>query len=412
MKRFKDILLLGLLALVAPLSFGADVPPEFTKHVAPFIKEHCIDCHGPDVQKAKLRLDTLAPDFSTRESASVWVHVLDKVVEGKMPPPKEARPPKAEQDAALAVLNTQLREASLKRQQTEGRVLLRRLNRNEYENTLRDLLQMKIDVDDLFPDDNFVAGFDNVSEGLDLSSAHLLRYQEAAEKVLSEAIPYRPVLSKTERMTGAKFSDGKNKSLEKEIGANVKIDGDSLITYARQQRYVGFSTPSSHMKGRFKFRLCGQALNTGGKSIPVQFNYFTNLTRDEGDVRACLDMPAEKSSVIEFETELNAREHLVFNGWSLPTSGDFKRQFKEGLAAPGASDAPALRIEWIEIEGPINAFPGPSYQTLLADVPLKTKGEIAAEAKKVKPPAINNNKNDYQWMSDRLYSFSNDPKRR
>ncbi len=105
-----------------------------------FADKHCVSCHGPDVQKRRLRLDTLPAAFGDKDAAATWVKVLDKLSRGEMPPKDEPRPPDKETHAVLAGLQRQLHEASLARQRREGRVVLRRLNRTEYETTLRDLL--------------------------------------------------------------------------------------------------------------------------------------------------------------------------------------------------------------------------------------------------------------------------------
>ncbi len=80
----------------------------------------------------------------------------------------------------MKLLGAKLHTASLDKQRREGRVLIRRLNRNEYQNTLHDLLGITADLKSLLPDDNTVAGFDNISTGLETSATHLVRYQAAA----------------------------------------------------------------------------------------------------------------------------------------------------------------------------------------------------------------------------------------
>src|SRR5258708_2364299 len=73
--------------------------PGFDGKIKPFIKAYCTDCHGPDVKKAGLRLDTLGADLTDEASLAKWIHVHDKVAAGKMPPPKREQPPKAEAEA-------------------------------------------------------------------------------------------------------------------------------------------------------------------------------------------------------------------------------------------------------------------------------------------------------------------------
>ena len=116
---------------------------ELTRAVEPFLQKHCIDCHGPDVQKARFRLDTLvssAQPFDERNNTEHWTRVLDRIAAGEMPPAKEERPTADELKAVTLWLSNKLHDASLAHQREQGRVALRRLNKTEYEFTLRDLL--------------------------------------------------------------------------------------------------------------------------------------------------------------------------------------------------------------------------------------------------------------------------------
>ncbi|HSI63344.1 MAG TPA: c-type cytochrome domain-containing protein, partial [Candidatus Saccharimonadia bacterium] len=73
----------------------------FNTQVKKLMDAHCMDCHGEDVQKAGLRLDTLPMDFADLKTSNTWVHVLDKISSGEMPPKKQERPP--QQDVTTAV---------------------------------------------------------------------------------------------------------------------------------------------------------------------------------------------------------------------------------------------------------------------------------------------------------------------
>jgi mono/diheme cytochrome c family protein len=210
----------------APVS--AQVSDAFGAQFRRFADTHCGECHGPDVQKAKLRLDTLPATFNDKDTAATWVKVLDKLAHGQMPPPKSPRPSAKDVTAVTSELNRHLLAASLARQQRDGRVVLRRLNRTEYQTVLRDLLGGAVEVKDLLPEDNVAAGFDNVSAVLDISSTHLLRYQDAAERALQTVIPNRPPTPFTERRTGRQISE-KATHFKDLLGKSVRVDGDALV---------------------------------------------------------------------------------------------------------------------------------------------------------------------------------------
>ena len=141
----------------------------FKTKIKPFLEAHCVDCHGPEVKKAGLRLDELKLDLENPKALALWIKAHDKIVQGEMPPKKRPRPPQAELDQVTQWLNQQLHAQSRQKQEKEGRVVLRRLNCTEYENTLRDLLGVNVSVKALLPEDNIAAGFDNVSAALEIS---------------------------------------------------------------------------------------------------------------------------------------------------------------------------------------------------------------------------------------------------
>ena len=180
----------------------------FEDAVRPLIENHCITCHGPEVQKAKLRLDDLQPDLQDERIMATWVKVYDKLVTGEMPPKKRERPAQDELQPATMWLKKELHAASLEHQQKTGRVLIRRLNGTEYENTMRDLLGMNVNLKDMLPDDDTVAGFDNIGAALDVSATHQRLYQDLADKAIAAVIPTRPPIPFSDMRTGKEIAKG------------------------------------------------------------------------------------------------------------------------------------------------------------------------------------------------------------
>jgi hypothetical protein len=273
----------------------------------------------------------------------------------------------------LAALQRQLHVASLAQQQRDGRVVLRRLNRIEYETTLCDLLGTAVEVKDLLPDDNSAAGFDNVSAVLEISAAHLLRYQEAAEKALRAVIPNRPLAEFKERRTGRQITE-KMVHFKDMLGKSARLDGDTLFLYARPYSHIPCATAPAPQAGRYRVRASVYAVGTAGKPLPMRMVCDDLYGRDESDVRAVRDVPADKTTVIEGEVDLKQRQAIVFVGWSLPGLREW------GQKLPDMKTAPGLAVEWVEIEGPIDAWPPVGYQRLFAGVPLKPQSVARAEA--------------------------------
>ncbi|MFP6737924.1 MAG: DUF1587 domain-containing protein, partial [Planctomycetota bacterium] len=130
-----------------------------------FLKTWCVQCHGPEKQKGDRRFDKLAGDFSRLKEAELFQEILDQLNLAEMPPKKAKKPPEAETRQVVAHLTKSLalaREAAL---ENAGKVVLRRLNRAEYLNTIRDLFALKMvdfDPTTTFPPDEPLFGFDNV----------------------------------------------------------------------------------------------------------------------------------------------------------------------------------------------------------------------------------------------------------
>ena len=158
----------------------------------PFLEQHCLKCHSGDEAKHDLRLDELPFDLERKELRKQWDDVLEQIASGEMPPKKKPRPAAEEVHAVTGMLKAKLGEVEERRRAAEGRVVLRRLNRAEYENTIHDLLGVDTPLRDLLPEDSTAAGFDNAAEALQTSSFLLERYLEAADTALRDAIVNRP----------------------------------------------------------------------------------------------------------------------------------------------------------------------------------------------------------------------------
>jgi mono/diheme cytochrome c family protein len=388
MSRTLKLLLFGFLT-VLPIEAGrAATPPDdsFESGLRGFLDQHCVACHGPEVQKRRLRLDQLPWTPGHPDVAATWVKVLDRLSRGEMPPKGQPRPDQVDTKAAISGLQQHLHAASLDRQRREGRVLLRRLNRSEYETTLCDLLAAPVQVKNLLPDDNVAAGFDNVSAVLDISPVHLLRYQDAAESAIRSVIPNRPRMAIKERRSGRQITEHL-KLYQELLGKSARLDGDTLILYLRNPDYIPCATAPAPSGGGYRVRVCASAVNTGGKPLPMMcVCRVDQYAREDTDVRTVRDVPAGKAAVIEEEFELRERQVMVFAGWTLPTPRAYENLHK-GRKLDADPKLPGLAVHWIEIEGPLGPWPPLGYRRLFGDVPLKPQSvaRALAEGRPVAP---------------------------
>jgi hypothetical protein len=181
-------------ALVMAANFARPADDDFRantkaydKHIRPFLAQHCLECHGIEKPKGDLRLDKLSTDFVDSAGRERWQKVLGKIESGEMPPKSKPRPPEKE-IRFLTDWITRKTDAALAARRGQDRVVLRRLNRVEYENTVRDLLGVPVDLKEMLPADTSAYGFDNVGEALHVSSFLMERYLEAADMALNLAI--------------------------------------------------------------------------------------------------------------------------------------------------------------------------------------------------------------------------------
>ncbi|MEM6280506.1 MAG: DUF1587 domain-containing protein, partial [Verrucomicrobiota bacterium] len=139
-----------------------------------FLGKHCYQCHDELTTKAGLDLYALSTDLSDAEAYATWERIFDRVALGEMPPPSKPQPTAGEKRLFADLLSPSLTAAH---QQKKGTVL-RRLNNREYENTINDLLGIRLSLADTLPEDARSHGFDTIGEALGISMIQLKRYLE------------------------------------------------------------------------------------------------------------------------------------------------------------------------------------------------------------------------------------------
>ncbi len=177
---------------------AAPGPPAFTKDVQPLLKTYCVSCHGPNKRRGGLDLETLDDEAEALEKVDLWDQVHERVTGKEMPPAKSKQPSDEERAVLLAwakhVGASQVSCEDLTEEQRakslSGHTNTRRLNRNEYNNTVRDLFGVDLHPGDLLPSEGAGGeGFDNASATLFITPVLMEKYLEAAELVLSAIVP-------------------------------------------------------------------------------------------------------------------------------------------------------------------------------------------------------------------------------
>ncbi len=152
-----------------------------------FFQKHCVSCHGAKEQEGDLRLDTLSQELATNAVAQRWQEVLNALNLGEMPPEGKPRPANDELEPVLEHLTDSLLLAKQRFSETGGEVMLRRINRREYRNTIEDLFGIRI-PEELIPPNDIGEGFDTIGQSQQFSAFHFEGYFEAAEKIVQTAV--------------------------------------------------------------------------------------------------------------------------------------------------------------------------------------------------------------------------------
>jgi hypothetical protein len=368
------ILLPALLAL-SSLSATAGVPRPQAAQA--FLEAFCTECHDRTTHKGGLNLEELALDFDKEKGDRLWTAVHDRIHAGSMPPKKADQPSPAERNALLQWLGGALHKHSLERQTHEGRVPLRRLNRTQIEDTLRDLLSLPaLEVKELLPEESLVAGFDNLSNAQSISGTHLVRYQQAIDKALTAALPRRGFAPVQINLTGRQIFESPGKT-QHFTTWKCWLKDDALVIPSKLWRpYTTIASPPAPVDGRYRFRVTGRGHQTEGRTLPITFNHLFTPQLAYGRDLAWRDLPAEGSGVAEAVLELQQGQVIDILGWTLAERDVVRRKVQD--APPESWPGSSFVLERLEVEGPLDTWPPQSYRTLFGELPLQTQAERLA----------------------------------
>lgn len=214
----RSLVIFALICAAVALRGGREqwaqsAPPDFEKSVLPFLADNCYACHNARRKSGKLNLELYKTAASITQERDTWEHVLQKLRTGEMPPKGAPRPDAMELKAVIVSIEKAFDLADRMAKPDPGRVTARRLNRAEYNNTVRDLLGVNFRPAEDFPQDDSGYGFDNIGDVLSLSPVLMEKYLDAAEKIARAAVfgvePLKPSLTRLRPPTGKIISSTK-----------------------------------------------------------------------------------------------------------------------------------------------------------------------------------------------------------
>ncbi len=174
--------------LPASADEAAKSASRFVSVVVPFLGSHCTDCHSGDDPEAKLSLDQYQTTAKVQTDYEQWERVRRMLAERQMPPADHPQPSQAEVLAVLDAIDAEMEALECDASKHPGRVTIRRLNRTEYNNTVRDLIGLDLQLANDFPSDDVGYGFDNMGDVLTISPILLEKYVAAAGVISDRAL--------------------------------------------------------------------------------------------------------------------------------------------------------------------------------------------------------------------------------
>ena len=200
MSRLRNTCFASAALLLAASGLSAQ-PPAFSEVGVAFLEKHCVECHGAKKQKGDLTLHQFREDLSVLRARRRWREIVEMVQSGEMPPEKQPQPSAEERKLFVESVSAVFAKAD-HGTPDPGKLTQRRLNRAEYNNTIRDLLKVDFRPADNFPSDEVGHGFDNIGDVLSVSPVLMERYLDAAERVAEQAIPNSPQKPPKRTMAG------------------------------------------------------------------------------------------------------------------------------------------------------------------------------------------------------------------
>jgi len=340
MKRFARFIPLVLSCLsaastepAAKIRAAAPAELEFQERVRPFLKQYCVMCHNARLKTAGVALDGLDSAATLAFKNGLWEKVLRKVRTGEMPPQGLPKPPRERSEALVAWVSTALdREAESN--PDPGRVTAHRLNRSEYNNSIRDLLSIDFQPADNFPADDSGYGFDNVADVLSLPPLLMEKYLAAAGKAAKMALGRVHFEAVLQRVTAPRDAS-QVQPWQIQGSTRWRMDLHSEYVFPAEADYLLRirlrGAPAASQHETLELRIDDQAVHT----FPVAFQ--------PGD-------DDEKYRRTEFRLPLNAGKHNLQA--RILTDGSTREATAGGQPPESAKDS--ITVDWVEIGGPYN----------------------------------------------------------
>lgn len=384
----------SIFLVISLAAFSAEAPL--------LVKQHCTGCHNTKNASRGLDLTTLSFDLNDRSTRDRWIRIHDRIQKREMPP-KGVPLPDDQRAAMLTQLTTSLFAADHAEVIAHGRGPLRRLNRDEYEQNLRDILDLPhLDIRDMLPEDREAYHFNKVSETLDMSRVQLAAYLDATEAALRQSLEAmkEPPPVTTFHTFGTKLFPGARSTGEVESMFFIKDNRGINVAREKTERWTkeqkedesiemglfrspgwpygafppGFATKyPGEYRVRFRARAVlqqpGFQVTPATQYVPMTFRSRrpTNhdIAEDTRNVGGIIEIQPEPAKIYETSVYLTAGQTIEYGLLGLFTPQVDAVPGKSGSYRfppfpPGG--APGVAFNWLEIEGPFQRSAWPLFE--------------------------------------------------
>lgn len=379
----------GLLITSAALPCqAAEIPgglDGFNQGIRPFFEAHCVRCHGPEKSKGKITVHSLNGDLAAGHELEHWETILEMIEDGEMPPDDEPQPSEEEREAVAAWIDAGLRAYVEKAKSETPPPTARRLTNFEYQNTMRDLLGIDLNLgENLLEDPTVPYQFNNSAKLMRMVPEKVDRYLESARRAMASVIvdPEVPEVHKHRQEWDS-------------TGASSGLGADEIAPWGNRRGSPGasaFRMTEFPRTGEFRIRVGASAvLPEGVPEVPLRLVMGYNLNENQSTLRmepvgtVNLSNNPDHPAVIEFRGRIEnfpVRPGKMAKGKRQPDSLTITAQnlWDDGtlndenrfLYWPRRASVPRVVVDWIEFEAPLTEVWPPAHHTaILFDSPLR-----------------------------------------
>lgn len=335
----------------------------FASDVKPFLAKHCIDCHGGDSPEGKVSLEQFGDLASVAAKPDLWHKVQAVISSGKMPPEDEERPDAEAVKKIAAWIEREVLKIDCAGPRDPGRVTIRRLNRTEYRNTIRDLVGVDFRATEDFPVDDAGYGFDNIGDVLSTSPLLLEKYLAAAEAISAEAIDAEhPSIVAPRKRYEAESLDAREGNGSAAFGGFLFSSNGRLTT-----------THDAEKAGKFVLQLRSFQQRGGDEAAKL------SVSVDGKEVHAfAVEAEQEDPHVYEATVELSAGKHEI--------AFAFVNDYYNPEAPRRNGRDRNLFVDYVDVQGPLATDAAPfkeSHRRIVTVSPRSSGRSVDACAREV-----------------------------